>query len=144
MVSSKKYILTILCFSLGWGLVKAQENVGPLLYKPFPQNEKYNRRFAKEQSFKTTALTLPFFEDFTDNSFLVNPLRWVPTTQVYVNNTMGFDMKSRGVVTLDAIGPRGLPHDTLSATSLRFGDSLTSQPIDLSLYAPGDSIYLSF
>src|SRR5690606_15813475 len=51
----------------------------------------------------------------------------------------------RGVATFDALNQYGLPYDTTgTGKPLLFADSLTSQYIDLSIYQPSDSIYLSF
>lgn len=92
---------------------------------------------------KTTALALPFFEDFCQQSRTPSSERWVDR-QVYVNHTMGVGMLSCGVATFDALNAQGRPYHTQSNTVVLRADSLTSQPIDLSLYQPSDSLYLSF
>jgi len=92
---------------------------------------------------KTTAVTLPFFEDFTDYSLYPNAGRW-DDRQVYVNNTMALGAVSRGVATFDALNERGRPYDTTNAFAVRYADSLTSVEIDLTDVTPADSLYLSF
>lgn len=92
---------------------------------------------------KTTALTLPFFEDFTGYSLYPDSTKWVDD-EVYINNTMCVSPISRGVATMDALNNMGLPYDSFSNYNYRYADSLTSQFIDLSTYTPGDSLYLSF
>lgn len=93
---------------------------------------------------KPTALTLPFFEDFTDYDPYPNPERW-SDRYVYVNNTMGRDPVSRGVATFDALNEKGaVYYDTTSNYSQIYADSLTSLTIDLSGRQPADSLYLSF
>jgi hypothetical protein len=121
--------------------LEAQEHVAPLLYnaevkvaKPVP---------TKGSVYKTTALNLPFFEDFTDYSPFPNPDRWVER-QVYVNNTMGLDPISRGVATFDGLNDHGLPYAPNNTAVLVYADTLTSKEIDISGNQPGDSIYLSF
>jgi len=115
----------------------AQERVGNLLFNPKVAH--------KSQFFNktTTLLTLPFFEDFTDDSPLPNPTRWEDAS-VYINNTMGFNPVSRGVATFDALNAKGGPYDSSSSLALVYADSLTTHPIDLSGFGPGDSLYLSF
>lgn len=131
--------LLFLLFLIGASAAVAQEQVVPLRYNPALQQAPA----AKPSVFKTTANALPFFEDFTGYSLYPDLQRWVET-QVYVNNTMGVDVISRGVATFDALNAKGRPYDTTNAFVLRYADSLTSQPFDLSTHVPGDSIYLSF
>ncbi len=117
---------------------RAQEAVAPLdhnrLLHPTP---------ATAPAFKTTALSLPFFEDFTGMDVYPDPDKWTDR-YVYINNTMGYRPVSRGVATFDALNALGGPYDSISNSTLRFADSLTSQIIDLSTYTPADSLYLSF
>lgn len=91
----------------------------------------------------STTLTLPFFEDFTDDGLFPNSARWADS-EVYINNTMCYNPISRGVATFDALNKLGRPYDTISRNNLVYADSLTSQPIDLSANTGSDSIYLSF
>lgn len=92
---------------------------------------------------KTTAITLPFFEDFTDDITWTNDDRWVDD-HVYINNTMGVNPISRGVATFDALNANGIPYNTSNPFAQVYADSLTSRDIDLSTFTPADSIYLSF
>ncbi len=117
--------------------VKAQEMVGPMLYNPHVVSSR------PEMKLKITTLALPFFEDFTDRSPFPDPNRWTDYS-VYINNTIAVSPVSRGVATFDALNARGVPYDSLDIFSLVYGDSLTSQPFDLSARFPADSIYLSF
>jgi hypothetical protein len=120
----------------------AQERTAPLLWNGLlsgTANSAVNDQPVK----KGTALTLPFFEDFTDNAPYPNSNRW-QDSNVYINNTMCIGPVSRGVATFDALNKRGRPYDTVNRNALYFADSLTSQPFDLSTFNPADSIYLSF
>lgn len=119
----------------------AQEMVAPLRYNAAAARQA--EKPSKSGLLKTTANVLPFFEDFTGKDIFPDATRWVEH-QVYVNNTMASGMVSRGVATFDALDAKGRPYDTTSAFVLRYADSLTSQPFDLSTFVPGDSIYLSF
>lgn len=117
----------------------AQEYVAPINYNPHVQP------YAGKplRTAKTTTLSLPFFEDFTNYDVIPDTSKW-EDRQVYVNNTMCYQPISRGVATFDGLSQYGVPYDTFTTTTLRYADSLTSKPIDLSLNLPGDSIYLSF
>jgi hypothetical protein len=119
--------------------VSAQESLGPLRYRPELDQAVERPRTAA----KTSVITLPFFEDFTDYSLYPNPARWADSN-VYINNTMGVSVISRGVATFDALNNRGRPYDTAHRFTVLYADSLTSQPIDLSTHTAADSIYLSF
>jgi hypothetical protein len=119
-------------------MLHAQEQVAPVNYNPFLPAKAF---FGSVN--KTTALSLPFFEDFTNYNAIPDAARWVDRS-VYVNNTMAFQPISRGVATFDGLNDKGGPYDSTSATVLLYADSLTSQPIDLSINTPADSIYLSF
>ncbi|MDO7849820.1 T9SS type A sorting domain-containing protein [Hymenobacter sp. M29] len=94
---------------------------------------------------RTTALALPFFDDFT------TPLegapdvrRWVPTGGAFVSNRLALAPLSRGAATLDGIKANGQSYS--GSTTVLYGtiDSLTSQPIDLSGLTANDQVYLSF
>lgn len=119
--------------------VYAQEGVAPLGYQPMPE------RTANPMSavLKTTALTLPFFDDFAYASKLPDSNKWADK-KVYINNTMCIDPVTAGVATFDALDSTGIPYNTVDRNALRYSDSLTCRPIDLSGYQPSDSLYISF
>lgn len=120
-------------------VARGQEHVGPLM-----DNAALRNQPAPTTARKPTALTLPFFEDFTDESPYPNTARWTDRT-VYINNTMGANMISRGVATFDALNALGHPYyDTITNYTPIRADSLTSQAFGLGSHAPGDSLYLSF
>jgi len=104
-----------------------------------------NRNVSFDQSAfaKTTALSLPFFEDFTNYETFPNPLKWKDAL-VYINNSFPINTISRGVATFDGLNTFGVPYDSVNKYAAIYADSLTSQIIDLSNYTPNDSIYLSF
>lgn len=119
--------------------VKAQVFVAPLDHNV----QSYHQVPQKNTALKTTAISLPFFEDFTDNNIFPDAAKWIGNT-VYINNTMGVNVISRGVATFDALNDKGGPYDSSNAFALLYADSLTSLPFDLSVHNPGDSLYLSF
>src|SRR5690606_10916233 len=69
--------------------------------------------------------------------------KWTGNT-VYINNTMGVNVISRGVATMDALNAKGGPYDSSNAFALLYADSLTSLPFDLRIFTPATSLYLSF
>lgn len=134
-------LLVTIMLLLGY-TVRSQEVIVPLQFNPVQYNADKNYN-ADKRAYKTTALSLPFFEDFTGTSPIPDDTKWLDR-KVYVNNTMGFNPISRGVATFDALNQNGIPYDTVSNTHLLYADSLTSQQIDLSGYQASDSLYLSF
>jgi hypothetical protein len=137
------FITFLFCLS-ALSQLNAQEAVGHLMCNPALFQQSRPILPAK----KTTAvepLTLPFFEDFTNYGPFADGGKWTDF-HVYVNNTMGHNPISRGVATFDALDWRGIPYDSFNNVSFRYADSLTSQPINLSLnlVTPADSLYLSF
>jgi hypothetical protein len=116
------------------------EGVAPLRFNPQLKGITPKSSLAKKTAAK---LSLPFFEDFTDYALFPSSDRWADS-EVYINNTMCIDPIARSVATFDALNKRGRPYDTVSRYSQLYADSLTSQPFDLSIHTPGDSIYLSF
>jgi hypothetical protein len=132
-------IFCILCLLSGGYKSKAQENIAHLLYKPVSPNP----NGSSFSLLRTTALSLPFFEDFNQPGADPDTSKWIGR-QVYINNTMGVNVLSQGVATFDALSQYGIPYDPVTAAALLYADSLTSKQIDLSSFVPGDSIYLSF
>jgi len=110
---------------------------------------------------RTTALTLPFFEDFTSpRDGQPRPLRWQDKTPdypngsgltqhyggggAYVSNRLAINPLTRGTATLDGLRANGLPYNAASASAYGGTDTLTSQPIDLSGLTTANQVYLSY
>lgn len=62
---------------------------------------------------------------------------------VYVSNSMAVKPPTIGTAVFDGIDYRGMPYSS-NESAYGIADYLTSKPIDLSGYLPGDSLYLSF
>jgi len=118
--------------------LSAQEKVNPLAFNKALEGKKSN-------TFKlSTSLGLPFFDDFSYDGPYADPTLWIDE-HAFVNYTYAIDPISLGVATLDGLDSNGLPHDaTAQASQSLPSDTLTSQPIDLSLLSPADDVYLSF
>lgn len=132
-----KFILLFIATFIFVSNIHAQESVATF----YRINDKIN--IDKAAYSKTTALSLPFFEDFTNYETYPNPLKWKDAL-VYINNTFPINPISRGVATFDGLNAYGVPYDSVNKYASIYADSLTAQPIDLSNYLPNDSIYLSF
>src|SRR5690349_19605655 len=102
---SVRGLLMLICFVVP---AAAQERFGPLQYNALLNGSAISTAHPAK---KTTALKLPFFEDFTDYTLYPNNTRWTDSL-VYINNTMGISVISRGVATFDALNKRGRPYDT--------------------------------
>ncbi len=97
-------------------------------------------------------LSLPFFEDFTQQFGYPSSQKWADK-QVWINNSFCPDAPNAYVATFDHLNAFGNPYQTLSTRESVHADSLTSQPINLQFYRKGantfpyrltDNIYLSF
>jgi hypothetical protein len=132
-----KFFLSLIATLLFVSSIYAQESVGAF----YRINDQVN--INKAAYSKTTALSLPFFEDFTNYETFPNPLKWKDAL-VYVNNTFPINPISRGVATFDGLNAYGVPYDSVNKYASIYADSLSSQQIDLSTYTANDSIYLSF
>jgi hypothetical protein len=135
----KQLFIFILSFCT-YSHCSAQEFVAPLNYNPFTKGPE---QAPVRQQLRTTALSLPFFDDFAQKYPQPNQNNWVEG-EVYINNTMGVNPVTRGVATFDALDGGGIPYNTTNRNALVNADRLTSQTIDLSTHQPGDSVYLSF
>ena len=96
----------------------------------------------------TTTLSLPFFDDFSNNP---NPYPIYPDcakwqdNHAYINQTMAHNPPSIGTATLDGLNPNGAPYNVNAGTNLpSAADTLTSQPIDLSGKTAGSNVILSY
>lgn len=134
-----KTILYISVLLLAYLPSVAQEGVQPLRSNSLLKNN------TMRSSTERTAImnTLPFFEEFVQESILPNPNKWQDQL-VYINNHLAKEPISRGVATFDALNMHGTPYDTTNRNVSVYADTLTSNSFDLSSYNIGDSLYLSF
>jgi hypothetical protein len=109
---------------------------------------------------RTTALGLPFFDDFTSPlAGAPNATRWQTATTsypnlgttirylgggAYVSNRLAVEPLTRGTLTLDGLQANGQPYSPAQATAFGQIDTLTSQVIDLSGFSTASNVYLSF
>ncbi len=90
------------------------------------------------------SITLPFFDDFSQNKTSIpNPKLW-KNGGVSINNTFPINQPSVNVATFDSRNSAGIPYNFSNKFAYGSTDTLTSVAIDLSGLAAKDSVYLSF
>jgi len=114
-----------------------------LIVKPLNSNNAPNTRVAKQAE---TTITLPFWDDFSNSTGLLDTTWWLPASQVQVitNVGIGIDPPTLGVVSFDGIDAFGIPY--LNTPTNGPVDSLVSQPIDMTQVPTNlrSTVYLSF
>jgi hypothetical protein len=103
-----------------------------------------NTEISKKSSAKTTALALPFFDDFSTSNINANTQRWVRGGGVFINNNASLSHPTLNLATFDGLKANGTPYNFNDSFASGATDSLTSQLIDLSKFVIKDSLYLSF
>ncbi|GAB4397797.1 MAG: hypothetical protein OHK0053_15080 [Microscillaceae bacterium] len=95
---------------------------------------------------KSGPLFLPFLDDFSTYTGRPDTLLWEKEGGTLVNNQMAIAPISLGAATFDGLDAQGNPYDFSDVVNDAIGltDQLASKPLDLSLYTPADSLYLSF
>ncbi len=130
------------------GLKPLQSNPTIQSYLKENPNYEWNRpNKLHKTSFRDT-IDLPFFEDFTTTLIYPDSSKW-QDNHVFINRDMAEHPPSYGVATFDFLNEEGLPYTSIEKEQLDYGDTLTSQFINLDNkggqpYALSDSIYLSF
>lgn len=137
MTSFPSIFSTLLLLIGGIVTAGAQEIVLPMRV-----NHVYDQADHTPFASKKTRAVLPFIDDFSYEGPYPDATLWVDK-KVLVNNTMSADPVTRGVATFDGLNEIGRPYFP-NQFNTGLADSLTSVPLDLSTYNPGDSIYLSF
>jgi hypothetical protein len=115
-------LIFILCFS---SLVKGQEVVSHLVSNPILESKKLVAKKNKN------AIVLPFIDDFSYNSSVVNTDLWEQSS-VFVNKTYPINPVTIGVATFDGLDEYGFARDFYPASFSEPSDTLLSQIIDLS------------
>jgi hypothetical protein len=106
-------------------------------------NETHHQQFLKQKSkLRTTALSLPFIEDFYQTDVYPNVSKWQDNF-VYINQTFQINPISIGVAIFDGINPVGQAYSLLS-NAIGDADKLSSQAIDLNGLSFADNVLMSF
>jgi len=144
----RKYILLI---AIGLIALQGFAQIGEDQYVPLYSNyqikqyRKQQANFAQFQGKKgiTDTLTLPFFDDFSVISVLPLESLWTDGS-VFINADFPINPPSVGVATFDGLDGQGNAYEGIDPGLFGPADTLSSQPINLSGFVPGDSLYLSF
>ena len=144
----------VLCSLLrAWPLLLLLLTAGPLAAQlprigPLgsdPARARYAPTAAQRAQQRTSALALPFFDDFTRPlEGMPSPLRWRPTGGALVSNRLALLPPTRGAATLDGLKANGQPYSATDNSPNGPIDSLQSQPINLGSLGSGNQVYLSF
>lgn len=118
----------------------SQETVTGLRSNRILKSVKEGRRFQKSFTAADT-LNLPFFDDFSGNSYFPSLKRW-SDDYVFINDNYTNDQITVGVATFDAIDNNGNLYEDATPDGFE-ADHLTSQPINLN-YPSSSNIYISF
>ena len=128
-----KFIILIVMLFITPAL-NGQEVLSSLLNNPVLKGEKILINKNK------TTISLPFFDDFSYNTSIVNADLWQKSS-VFVNRTYPINPITIGVATFDGLDKYGLARDFSQSNSSEPSDTLLSQKIDLST---SNSVYLMF
>ncbi len=116
---------------VGWG----QERVLPL-----PQYAAPTIRQKPMYKAAIDTLSLPFMDDFCNPTYSAKQWTW---QGILFNPGLARRAPTWGVLNMDGLNERGLPHNATPGTWGR-ADVATTAPIDLSAYSPADSVMISF
>lgn len=90
-------------------------------------------------------LTLPFFEDFSQNITTSPDLsRWEAGSGTFISQDYAMNPPSVKVATFDGLTANGMPYNFNNPTAEGKTDDLTSKKINLKQLTPADSVMLSF
>ena len=110
-----------------------------------PSRAQYAPSAPLKAQYRTAAISLPFFDDFTRPlEGIPGPPMWKASGGAFVSNRLARLPLTRGAATLDGLRANGQSYSGQITSPNDALDSLTSQPIDLSSLGTSDQVYLSF
>ncbi len=132
-----RHILFFLCYLF------ANIAIAQILEKPIPGYSTVKARVSAQQN---QTITLPFWDDFSTSTGVLDTAWWTPQSQlqVIVKTGIGIDPPTVGVAAFDGIDAQGNPY--LPGPTDGEVDSLVSQYIDLTQVPTNlrNTVYLSF
>lgn len=142
-------VLSAACLLLSATFVHAQEPIpGARGLQLLPLED--NRQLLQQHKSSrvcpaTTALSLPFFDDFSRlDSLFPACARWVDH-QAIIGSAIAYNPPTIGTATLDGLNEYAQPYNRLANPNIANpADTLTSQPIDLSSYTASSDVYISY
>jgi hypothetical protein len=144
-----KHILAILILILVSITASAQELLTMPAYNPALSNQ-YQLKRSTATTTSKEAITLPFYDDFSEISVFPSPLRWADSS-AFINTDYAKYPPSIGIATLDALDKEGSLYSNAGPNPFD-ADFLTSLPIrldsvfspSLNAITPKDSVFFSF
>ena len=103
-----------------------------------------NQEVSKKSAARVSALSLPFFDDFSNPINSPNQRNWIKGSGVSINNNSGINPPTLNVATFDGLKANGIPYNFTDVSANGGTDTLTSQSIDLSKIVALDSLALNF
>jgi hypothetical protein len=131
------YILILL---LSTEFISSQEIVTGLQINPLLSSKAENKSF-QAKGITADTLELPFFDDFSQDSYIPDPEKWSDNF-AFINNTYSDKQITVGMATLDALDESGKLYEIASPEGF-IADHFTSQPLNID-YPVSDNIWLSF
>jgi len=146
MTRFRTYCYWALPALLAAGPAAAQEGLPLAPLASDPGRAAYAPAATKQAQQRTTALSLPFFDDFTSPlEGAPSVLRWQANGGALVSNRFALTPLTRGAATLDGLKANGQTYSGGAPNSPNATlDSLVSQPINLAGLAPSSNVVLSF
>ncbi len=115
---------------------------------PIPNHTQTNKNNTSGRTKELTPLPLPFWDDFSFSNTpgLPHDTLWQARETVWVNNGMGVNPPSQGVVTFDGLNASGNPYSVNDVLAKGVADSLVSRRIALDLVPLDErgTVFLSF
>ena len=111
--------------------------------KAVPHYESQNTPSLEQRIIEIDTISLPFWDDFSNHSSFPDSSLWINSQNVFVNSGYTYLPPSNKVASLDGFDGQGLAYNT-DAGDNGVGDSLVSQPIDLSNFTLNSNVNLSF
>ena len=142
MSMNKLFVYTLLVV-FAFNAYGQSESLTPLRFHP-KMNAATDAAFKmKKAAHRTTALSLPFFDDFYQKDIFPDPSLWQDNF-VFINTTYPKETITVGVASFDGTDAKGQPYNNSGIPVSGPADKLTSNPINLSGLTGADNVYLSF
>jgi hypothetical protein len=146
---NKTLAFTFLFFCCYYNFMAQTDVLKPLGGNSVLMKKKSAGTTLSQKPTSVSAMSLPFFDEFSYNSSVPDPNKWDMSWTVFVNRTYPIAPPTIGVATFDGLNRNGYPYNPLSTSGSFLSDTLLSVPLRLDSMSglaltPADSVYLSF
>ncbi|SMG17990.1 Por secretion system C-terminal sorting domain-containing protein [Marivirga sericea] len=129
-------------YFIGFLLIYFSPSQAQIQERPISHLQK-NQSSTQRTAITIDTLSLPLWEDFSYKESQPDSSIWLYGENIFVNSSYAHLPPSINVASLDGFNGQGQPYDP-DASNNGIGDSLVSQPIDLSGFTVNSNINLSF